>query len=89
MQLVFSILMLLIFTWGILKFVSVRGGSSWIWASLGAAGYLTVELSVCYWMNESPSEYFLNSFPMAGIAWMILFQLAMRFRFRRTAGTNP
>jgi hypothetical protein len=87
--LLLEILMVLFFAWSLFRFVAGRGGSSWFWASLCLAGFLIVELSVCIAMKESPSEYFLHWFPMAGIAWMILVRLAARFRFRRAASINP
>jgi hypothetical protein len=85
MPLLLDILMVIAFAWSIFKFVAVRGGASWFWASLGPAGFFVAELSVCYAMKVSPSEYFLSWFPVAGGAWLLLVALAVRLRFRRSA----
>jgi hypothetical protein len=88
MPILLDILMALAFAWSIYKFVAVRGGASWFWASLGPAGFLIVELSVCYAMKVSLSEYLHGWFPGAGVAWLMLVALAVRLRFRRTARIN-
>jgi hypothetical protein len=66
--LLLEILIVLFFAWSLFRPVATRGGSSWFWASLNLAGFFIVELSVCIAMKQSPKEYFLNWFPMAGIA---------------------
>jgi hypothetical protein len=89
MPILLEVLMALSFAWSIFKFVAVRGGASWIWALLCPAGFFIAELSVCYAMKVSPSEYLHGWFPGAGIAWLLLVALAVRLRFRHTAKINP
>ena len=83
MQLPLQILMVLAFAWGVRKFVAARGGSSSFWTSLCVAGYVILELGVCYTVGASPRDFFLNWFPMAGVVWLVLVGLAVRLRFRR------
>jgi hypothetical protein len=89
MQPLLGIVMVLAFAWSTFKFVAVRGGSSWFWASLSVAGYLIVELTVCYAVKASPRDYFFNWFPAGGIVWLLLVALVARFRFRGAMRINP
>jgi hypothetical protein len=85
LRLLLEILIVFVYARMIFKFVAARGGSAWLWASLGAAGFFIVVLSICI----AVKEYFLDWSPLAGFVWIILVGLVMRFRFRRAPRINP
>ena len=82
MQPVLEFIILAWMSHSISNFVGARGGLRWVWASASVAGYLLLEFGVCSWIKANPRDYFLHSFPMAGLAWLILINFAARIRFR-------